>query len=279
MVWHIPLVSVAQLSQLCPFPKPCTAYWWRGGMLEKTVLLQPKHRCVINTFPAPSAEHSTGRKRAPAQPDPTQIGWAFHTYSPCLTSLPCSKVLPSQPVPQRSPGSSGSAALQRALNPSVPCSKQPGPDCTHPHILQQASLPVTQSIHLLPNSSCSGHRGNEAIKVMRLEEHHAMQNSLWCQLVKAEAPLLLLHSPTMKVAVLEWSVFSVNLNSMVFSALSFFPSLPDHHKEVWCMCRWEEMEKQESWSAEAAQENLFKQASTHCKESSPVQSSLSPDLG
>lgn len=99
-------------------------------------------------------------------------------------------------------------------------------------ILQQASLPVTQSIHLLPNSSCLGHRGNEAMKVMRLEEHHAMQNPFWCQLVKAEAPLLLLHSPTMKVAVLKQSNFSVNLNSTVFSALSFFPSVPDHHKEV-----------------------------------------------
>lgn len=202
-----------------------------------------------------------------------------HRYIPCVISLPYSKVLVSHPVPHWSPGSSAQQLCQRALNPPTLCSKQPGPDCTHPHILQQASLPVTQSIHLLPNSSRLEHRGNEAVKVMRLEEHYAMQNPFWCQLIKAETPLLLLHSPTVKMAVLEQSNFSVNLNSLVFPALSLFPSVPDNHKEVWCMRRWKEMEEQESWSAEAAWENLFKQASTHCKESSPVQNSLSPDLG
>lgn len=75
------------------------------------------------------------------------------------------------------------------------------------------------------------------MRVMRLEEHHATQNPSWCQLVRAAAPLLLLHSAAVKVAVLERGNFPVNLNSMVFSALSAFPSVPDHHKEVWGTCR------------------------------------------
>lgn len=136
-------------------------------------------------------------------------------------------------------------------------------------------LCLSLSIHLLPNPSCSGHGGNEAMQVMRLEEHHTMQNPFWCQPLRAGAPLLLLHSPAVKVAVLERSHFSVHPSSKVFSAFVCLPfcTRPPQRAVVHV-----EIEKQESWSAGAAWENLFKQASTHGKESGPAQNCPSPDL-
>ena len=73
VIWYgICLVSLGQLSWLCPFPRSCPApacHWWGGAkILERqpwccasTGQQQPKHWCVINTFLATSTEHSTIR--------------------------------------------------------------------------------------------------------------------------------------------------------------------------------------------------------------------------
>ena len=41
MVWNIPLVSLGQLSWLCPLPRSCPppAYWWGGNVGETALML------------------------------------------------------------------------------------------------------------------------------------------------------------------------------------------------------------------------------------------------
>lgn len=67
MVWNIPLVSLGQLSWLCPLPRFCPPHLLVVVMVMldsceavwALLLGQPKHWGVINSFLATDAKHST----------------------------------------------------------------------------------------------------------------------------------------------------------------------------------------------------------------------------